>query len=136
MMIHRMLEQAALAAVLLGSSIAAFADNPAPPAPAVARGSSLLRPRWTRAKPHFERRGGKTFAVAVGQAQDQKDRALARASAEERARADLLRLIQGKAPNASAQGQLNGAVPVQVYEAGKGTVYVRVELETASGTTP
>jgi hypothetical protein len=135
MTIRKTFERASLASIIFVCGIAGVAADP-PSAPTVAHGSRLLRPRWTRAKPHFEHRGGKAFAVAVGQAQDQKDRALARVTAEERARADILRLIQGKPSSASASGQVNGVVPVQVYEASGGTVYVRVELEMPAGATP
>ena len=86
------------------------------------------RPKWTRAKPHFETRAGRVFAVAVGKAKD-KNAALARVAAEESARADLLRLIQGKPPSASAEGDVKGAQAVEVYNAGLGVVYVRLELE-------
>ena len=93
-------------------------------------GTLWARPRWTRAKPHFETRAGRVFAVAVGKAQGENE-ALARVAAEDRARADLLRLIQGTPPNASAEGEVRGARAVEVYDAGGGVVYVRLELETS-----
>jgi hypothetical protein len=93
-------------------------------------GTLWARPRWTRAKPHFETRAGRVFAVAVGKAKDQNT-SLARVAAEDRARAGLLRLIQGKSPRASAEGEVKGAQAVEVYDAGNGVVYVRLELETS-----
>jgi hypothetical protein len=89
-----------------------------------------LRPRWTRAKPHFERRDGRLIAVAAGTAKDANP-SLARAAAEDRARAGLLLLLQGKPPDADAQGWVRGAKLVDVYKAGRGRVYVRLELDAA-----
>jgi hypothetical protein len=68
--------------------------------------------------------------VAVGKAKE-RNAALARVAAEERARADLLRLIQGNPPRASAEGKVKGARAVEVYESWGGVVYVRLELETS-----
>ena len=95
-------------------------------------GTLWARPTWTRAKPHFETRAGRVFAVAVGKAKD-RNASLARVAAEDRARADLLRLIQGKSQSASAEGEVKGAQAVDVYDAGGGLIYVRLELETSSG---
>ena len=60
-----------------------------------------------------------------------KNEMLARIAAEDRARADLLRLIQGKSPDASAEGEVKGTQAVEFYNAGRGVVYVRLELETS-----
>ena len=93
-------------------------------------GTLWVRPKWTRADPHFETRAGRVFAVAVGKAKD-KNAALARVAAQDRARADLLRLIQGRPSGASAEGEVKGAQAVSVYNAGRGTVYVKLELATS-----
>jgi hypothetical protein len=93
-------------------------------------GTLWARPKWTRAKPHFETRAGRIFAVAVGKAKDQNAE-LARVAAAELARADLLRLIQGKPQGASVEGEVKGAQVAEVYNARSGVVYVRLELETA-----
>ncbi len=106
-------KQAALVAVLCLSS-----------------GTLWARPKWTGAKPHFELRAGRVFAVAVGKAKD-TNAALARVAAEEWARASLLRLIQEKSQSASVEGAVKGAQAVEVYDAGGGVVYVRLELETS-----
>jgi hypothetical protein len=90
------------------------------------------RPKWTKAKAHFEVRAGRTYAVAVGKAKDANE-ALASATAEGRARADLLRLLQGKKPGADVQGQVRGAEVVETWRTGRGVVYVRVELDTSAG---
>src|SRR5437764_705745 len=92
-------------------------------------GMLWARPKWTTAKPHYETRGGRVFAVAVGKAKD-KNEALARAVAEERARAELARLLQGKPLNASVEEEVKGGRVVEVYNAGRGVVYVRLALET------
>jgi hypothetical protein len=93
------------------------------------------RPRWTKAKPHFETRDGHVFAVAVGKAKDDNE-ALATAAAEERARAELLRFLQGKSPGADVSGQVRGAVAAAVWRAGRGVVYVRLELDTSATPSP
>ena len=90
-------------------------------------GMLWAQPKWTKAKPHFETRAGRVFAVAVGKAKD-TNTALARVAAEDRARADLLRLVRGTPPNASAEGVVKGAQAVAVYDAGPEGVYIRVEL--------
>jgi|GEM_PF-1520566 len=97
-------------------------------APAQAR-PHATRPRWTRAKPHYETRGARRFAVAVGEATD-KNIPLARSAAEERARADIARLIGGLPPGADVpKTQVKGAQAVAFYEAGGGRVFVRLELD-------
>ena len=93
-------------------------------------GTLWARPQWTRAKPHFETRAGRIFAVAVGKAKDE-NASLSRVAAEDRARTDLLRLIQGKSPSANVEGEVKGAQAVEVYKKSNGVVYVRLELETA-----
>ena len=98
-------------------------------------GTLWARPKWTMAKPHFETRAGRVFAVAVGKAKDE-NKSLARVAAEDRARADLLRLIQGKSPSANVEGAVKGAQAVEVYDAGRGVVYVRLELETSPKPAP
>jgi hypothetical protein len=90
-----------------------------------------FRPRWTRAKPHFEMRAGHRFGVAVGMARD-VNKPLARSAAEERARAELLRLLQNKPPFADVEGRVRGAFPAAVYESGADTVYVRLELDVTA----
>ena len=92
------------------------------------------RPRWTRAKPHFETRDGRRVAVATGKAKD-PSRALARAATEEHARADLLRLLQGKPSGADVEGLVKGAQPTAVYERGR-WVYVRLELDLGVASLP
>jgi hypothetical protein len=87
-----------------------------------------LRPRWTRAKPHYENRGEHRYAVAVGEAKD-LNISLARSAAEERGRAALLRFLQDKPPFADVEGHVKLASPVQFYDAGGGRVFVRLEME-------
>lgn len=100
-------------------------------APAADAGFFTPRPRWTRAKPHFELRDGRRIAVAAGYAKD-ADPSLARSAAEDRARAGLLRLLQGKPPDSAAEGWVRGAKVVDVYNAGRGRVYVRLELDATA----
>lgn len=88
------------------------------------------RPKWTKAKPHFEMRDRRAYAVAVGRAEDANE-ALAAVAAEGRARADLLRLLQGRSPGADVEGEVKGAVVAEVWRAGNGIVYVRLELESS-----
>lgn len=96
--------------------------------------AGFLRPRWTRAKPHYETRRGHKVAIAVGTAKD-ANLALARSTAEERARADLLRLLQGMPPLADAEGRVAGAVAAEVYKSGR-RVYVRLELDVTQPLVP
>jgi hypothetical protein len=93
------------------------------------------RPRWTRAEPHFETRGTRRIAVAVGTAKDANP-SLARSAAEDGARVGLLRLLQGKSPDAAAEGAVKGARPVEFYEAGGGRVFVRLELDVTPAAAP
>ena len=93
-------------------------------------GAAWARPRWTKAKPHFETRSGRVFAVAVGKAKDANP-ALARAAAEARAREGLLKLIEGRPDAAFVQGSMQGARVAEFYITWLGTVYARLELETA-----
>jgi hypothetical protein len=94
-----------------------------------------LRPRWTRAKPHFETRDGRRVAVAAGKAKD-LNVSLARSAAEERARADLLRLLQDKPPFADVEGRVRLAAPAAFYDDGGGVVYVRLELDVTDSSKP
>lgn len=96
--------------------------------------AGLFSPRWTRAKPHYETRTGRRIAVAAGKAKD-LNRALARAVAEERARTELLRLLQGKPPASNAEGLVPGARVAAVYESGR-WVYVRLELDAGPASGP
>jgi hypothetical protein len=92
---------------------------------------AVARPKWTRTRPHFEIRNRRVFAVAVGKAQDANE-ALATAAAEERARASLLRLLQGKSPGADVMGEVKGARVVEVWRARGGIVYARLEVDTSA----
>lgn len=93
-------------------------------------GAAWARPGWTKAKPHFETRFGRVFAVAVGKAKDANP-ALARAAAEARAREGLLKLVEGRPDAAFVQGSVQGARVAEFYTTWLGTVYARLELETA-----
>lgn len=85
------------------------------------------RPAWTRRAPRIERRAGKRYAVAVG-AVASDNLALARAAAEERARANLLRFLQRKAAFQDLEGRVVGAVVADSYAGRDGMVWVRLEL--------
>lgn len=114
-------------ALLLATCAAAAAPPAAPkssPAPRVVR---KARPKWTKARPHFEKRGEKRIAVAVGRAKA-ANLALARTAAEDNGRAALLKLIQGKGPAESGEGLVNGAQAVEFFEAAQDVVYVRMEM--------
>ena len=62
--------------------------------------------------------------------------ALARAAAEARAREGLLRLIEGRPDAAFVQGSMQGARVAEFYITWLGTVYARLELETAPAPPP
>lgn len=85
-------------------------------------------PSWARERPHFFDQNGRRFASAVGHAQI-GNLALARMAAQDRARADILRLIQGNSAASSAEGTLRGARVTDFFASRKGQVYVRVEAE-------
>jgi hypothetical protein len=109
-----------------------------PPAPAPADGTAGIRaaaplagaPSWVNEAPHFFKRGGRTFASAVGRARI-ADLPLARSAAQDRARADLLRLLQGKTATGRVEGELRGARVTDSYQSKKDGVFVRLEIETA-----
>ena len=83
-------------------------------------------PSWTAAPPAVIMRGRKRYAVAVGQALT-GEKALARAAAEERARAEILRLLHGKHSGVSVQGAVIGAQVKRSYTAPDGRVFVELE---------
>lgn len=82
-------------------------------------------PAWTQREPRVERRGSKRYAVAVGQAAA-GNLALARAAAEERARALLAPMLSGKAPGGSFEGPVSGAQIEQTYTSADGRVFVEL----------
>lgn len=113
------------------------AGQPAGPAPASRpakakrrppRPSADLVPRWAKQKPRFMERGGRRLAVAVGSATTE-NQALGRSVAQDRARAALLRLLQGKPAGADAEGTLAGARVVNSFRTKGGRHYVEVEVE-------
>lgn len=85
-------------------------------------------PSWARERPHFFDQNGRRFAAAVGRARI-GNLALAQTAAQDRARADLLRLIQGKPAESRAKGTLRGARVTEIYASRNGQVYVRVEVD-------
>jgi len=88
-------------------------------------------PAWTREAPHFFDRDGRRFACAVGSAQV-GNLALAHTAAEDRARADLLRLIEGGFPEGALSGTLSGARITDTFTSKRrGKVFVRVEVDAA-----
>jgi hypothetical protein len=97
---------------------------------AASASAGWFRPRWTRAKPHIETRGGKRVAVAVGMGRDENV-SLARSVAQDRGRAALLHLLQDKPPFSDVEGHVRLAVPVEYYQDGPSTFYVRMELVLA-----
>jgi hypothetical protein len=82
-------------------------------------------PAWTQREPRVERRGSRRYAVAVGQAAA-VNLALARAAAEERARALLAPMLSGKPPGGSFEGPVSGARIEQAYTAADGRVFVEL----------
>ena len=86
------------------------------------------RPAWTRRKPMVVKRGRERVAIAVGYAKFDNP-ALARAAAEGRARAELLRYLQKKHAKESFDGELSGAFIVDVWGRRDGSTYVRLELK-------
>jgi hypothetical protein len=88
-------------------------------------------PGWARESPRFFNRGGRRFASAVGSARAE-NRALARVAATDRARADLLRFINGATAGEAITGELSGARVTNAYTSRtRGEVFVRVEAEQA-----
>lgn len=86
-------------------------------------------PAWTRERPRFFDRDGRRFASAVGSARI-GNLFLARTAAEDRARADLLRLIEGGAPGRALSATLRGARMTDAFTSKKrGQVFVRVEVD-------
>lgn len=114
--------------VLAAAPTDALSGRPAVPAPAPPR---ERLPAWTRERPRFFDRDGRRFASAVGSAQVGNP-ALARAAAEDRARADLLRLIAGGASGDALSGTLRGARITDAFTSKKrGKVFIRVEVDAA-----
>jgi len=98
---------------------------------AAAASASVPRraPAWTRERPRFFEREGRRFASAVGRARDVENRALARVDAEDRARADLLKLmVRSGAPENELSGPLPGARMTDSYASRNGEVFVRMEV--------
>lgn len=92
-----------------------------------------LLPAWAQEVPHFFVRDGVRFASAVGHARV-RNVALARSAAEDRARVDLLRLIEGAAPDGAVEGALPGAHTTDSFTSKKdGQVFVRLEVRTKPG---
>jgi hypothetical protein len=85
-------------------------------------------PDWTRLPPHLVVREGRLQAVAVGQAHA-GNVSLARAVAEERARADLLRFLQGRAAEAEVKGLIAGAKVSNAFTSRRGRVYVELGVQ-------
>lgn len=101
-------------------------------APAAAEPAEAA-PAWVRESPHFFMRDGARFASAVGSSRS-RNAGLARAAAEDRARVDLIRLIDGVAPDGAVEGALSGAQPTDFFTSKKdGQVFVRLEVRTAPG---
>jgi hypothetical protein len=85
-------------------------------------------PDWLFESPHFFHREGIRFASAVGSARV-GDPALARVVAEDRARVQLLRLMEGGTAGGELEGDLPGARPVDAFISTRyGKVFVRVEV--------
>ena len=89
---------------------------------------SELPPAWTQELPHFFNRDGRRFASAVGWART-GDLALARATAEDRARVALVILIQGGASVDAVKGALPGARMTDSFTSKDGFVFVRLEVQ-------
>ena len=86
-------------------------------------------PAWVHESPHFLNHDGRRFAAAVGSAQADNP-ALARVAATDRARADLLKLIQGGEPGDALAGVLTGSRVTDAFASKtQGLVFVRVEVE-------
>jgi hypothetical protein len=92
-------------------------------------------PAWTQETAHYDRRGVRRFASAVGWARI-GDPALAREAAEERARGELLRFLHGGPAVGAVEGPLAGARTTDFYAAKDGLVFARVEVETSHGDEP
>lgn len=87
------------------------------------------QPSWTNQRPHFVEHAGERYATAVGHARRVDNLPLARAVAEDRARADLARLLEGRAPAADVSAPLPGARLTDSYTVKRdGEVYVRMEV--------
>lgn len=82
-------------------------------------------PEWTKRKPEIVTEGARRVAHAVGSAHA-GDLALSRAAAEDRARYELARLVDGRASVVGSEVTVNGARVVQTYSAADGTVYVEL----------
>ncbi len=83
-------------------------------------------PAWTQQPPALIMDGNRRVAVAVGMARADNE-ALARAAAEDRARASIARLLEGKSSTASVEMAVTGARIVQTYTAADGRVFVQLE---------
>lgn len=106
-----------------------ISDGPAKPA--FAEPAEVV-PAWAKEAPHFFMRDGVRFASAVGSVRF-ANVVLARAAAEDRARADLIRLIGGGTPDGAVEGALPGASPTDFFTKKNGQVFVRVEVRTTPG---
>jgi len=89
-----------------------------------ARGKSLMaeqdpKPSWTGKTAWTETFGGKQYVFGVGEAKGIRNLALATAAAEDRARAQLLKIVGEPVRESHGQttmsGQLSGARPVDWY---------------------
>ena len=105
----------------------ALADTVAgqPAAPAEAFPGDV--PPWARENPRFFERDGRRFASAVGRVRV-TDPALARSAAEDRARVELLKLIDGTAGTGTSTGALPGARMTDSFTSANGEVFIRVEV--------
>ncbi|MFI5361815.1 MAG: hypothetical protein ACHQ49_07580 [Elusimicrobiota bacterium] len=104
------------------------AQTPGPTLADPAAPAASALPAWTSEKPHFFDRGGRRFASAVGRARA-GDAALARATAEDRARVELLGFLKGSTPGRYFEGVLSGAYMTDAFAAKDGAeVFVRVEI--------
>jgi hypothetical protein len=93
--------------------------------------TSEVLPAWALEPAHFFNRGGRRFASAVGRA-EAGDFALARTAAEDRARVDLLKLLEGAGSKDAVEGSLPGARMTNSFTSKRGgQVFVRVEVEAA-----
>jgi hypothetical protein len=124
---------AALAALML--LLVRRAHPPKAPAPGAAQDGKLAAetvtpapeplPAWTQRPAEIVPQGSRRVARAVGSARA-ADLVLARAAAEDKARAAIARLIDGKASVAGVEVAVTGAQVTQTYTAGDGTVYVEL----------
>ncbi|NNN04852.1 MAG: hypothetical protein HKL90_03030 [Elusimicrobia bacterium] len=87
-------------------------------------------PAWTRASPHFIKRGGVMIAVAVGWSRT-VHHDLALAEAEEQARAQLLRFVRGDAASRTPPVALSDVRRTKTFQSKDDMVFVQVEAPTS-----